>query len=190
MAFYKELGNFYTTDESRKLFQQRTIEWRQEDGIKKLDHPTRLDKARILGYKAKQGIIVVRVRLRKSKRLRPTIRKGRRSKHRRRKKVVNKNYRLIAEERVSKKYTNLEVLNSYYVFEDGKFKWYEVILVDKSHPSIKNDKDLRWIAQPQHTSRVFRGLTSAGKKSRGLTRKGKGAEKIRPSLASNLRRAH
>jgi len=37
------------------------------------------------------------------------------------------------------------------------------------------------IAQKQHHKRVFRGLTSAGKKIRGLRRKGRGAEKVRPS---------
>ncbi|MBI2670904.1 50S ribosomal protein L15e [Candidatus Woesearchaeota archaeon] len=190
MTFYSRLKDFYTSNEARKIYQQNAILWRQEPTIVKLEYPTRLDKARSLGYKAKQGIVVVRVRLRKSKRLRPTIRKGRRSKHRRRKKVINKNFRLIAEERVARKYTNMEVLNSYYVFEDGKYKWFEIILVDKNHPSIKADKTINWITKPQHTRRVFRGLTSAGKKSRGLLGKGKGREKIRPSLASNLRRAH
>jgi large subunit ribosomal protein L15e len=190
MTFYKQLSEFYTSDESRKLFQERIISWRQDPVMVKVEHPTRLDRARSLGYKAKQGIIVVRVRLRKSKRIRPTIRKGRKSKNRRRKKIVSKSYGTIAEERASSKYTNMEVLNSYYVFEDGKYKWIEVILVDKNSPVIKSDKNLNWISESQHTGRAHRGLTSAGKKSRGLLNKGKGAEKIRPSLASNKRRAH
>ncbi|MEK6974087.1 MAG: 50S ribosomal protein L15e [Nanoarchaeota archaeon] len=190
MGFYNRLGNFYNSEEARKLFQERLISWRQEDSIQEIEFPTRLDRARSLGYKAKQGIVIVRARIRKSRRIRPTIRKGRRSKHRRRKKVVNKSYRIIAEERVARKYTNMEVLNSYYVFADGKFKWFEVILVDKNHPSIKADKNLNWITKTKHTRRAFRGLTAAGKKSRGLLNKGKGAEKIRPSLAANQRRAH
>jgi len=45
----------------------------------------------------------------------------------------------IAEERAAKKYPNLEVLNSYYVTEDGSHKWYEVILVDPHHPVIRNE---------------------------------------------------
>ncbi len=92
-----------------------------------------------------------------------------------------KSLRLIAEERTARKFPNLEVLNSYWVGEDGRSKWFEVILVDPNSPSIKSDKDVNWITEPQHKRRVFRSLTSAGKKIRSLRHKGKGAEKVRPS---------
>jgi len=78
--------------------------------------------------------------------------------------------------RVARKFPNLEVLNSYYVADDGKHKWFEVILVDPDHPCIKNDSKMNWICYPANRGRVFRGLTSAGKRSRGLG-KGKGYEK-------------
>lgn len=90
-----------------------------------------------------------------------------------------KSIKRIAEERVARKYPNLEVLNSYWVWEDGKFKFYEVILVDPNQTSIKNDPSINWIGEKQHTRRVFRGLTSEGQKTRGLRSKGKGAEKVR-----------
>jgi len=77
-------------------------------------------------------------------------------------------------------------LNSYYVGEDGMHVWYEVIFVDPT--KVVKDKDLRWIVAPQHTRRVYRGKTSAGRKSRGLRNKGKGAEKVRPSGKANKRR--
>ncbi|MEN6573742.1 MAG: 50S ribosomal protein L15e, partial [Methanobacterium aggregans] len=51
--------------------------------------------------------------------------------------------------------------------------------VDPNSPSIKNDPKINWICEKQHTSRVFRGLTSEGKKTRGLRVKGKGSEKAR-----------
>ena len=90
--------------------------------------------------------------------------------------------------RATRKYPNLEVLNSYMLAEDGQHKWFEVILLDKSHPAIKKDKDVKWIAQPQHRKRALRGMTSAGKKSRGMKHKGKGAEKIRPSIRAKKTR--
>ena len=90
-----------------------------------------------------------------------------------------KSIQRIAEERVARRFPNLEVLNSYWVWEDGKFKFYEVILVDPNHPSIKKDPKINWICEQQHKGRVFRGLTSEGKKNRGLRSKGKGAEKVR-----------
>jgi large subunit ribosomal protein L15e len=92
-----------------------------------------------------------------------------------------KNIQRIAEERASRKFKNLRVLNSYWVGEDGSQKWHEVILVDPEHPAIENDDDLSWITESQHQSRAFRGLTSAGTQNRGLTFKGKGTEHTRPS---------
>ena len=90
-----------------------------------------------------------------------------------------KSIQRIAEERVAKNYPNLEVLNSYWVWADGKYKYYEVILVDPQSPSIVNDEKINWICSKKHTNRALRGLTSAGTKGRGLTSKGKGSEQAR-----------
>ena len=63
------------------------------------------------------------------------------------------------------------------------------ILIDPNHPSIINDKQLGWVAEgSSHRGRAYRGKTSAGKRGRGLHNKGKGAEKLRPSLKANLNR--
>ena len=167
----------------------RLIEWRQDDVTLRIERPTRIDRARSLGYKAKEGIVMVRQRIPVSSRMRESGVKGRRTKTQRRKKIVSKNYQQIAEERAAKKYVNLEVLNSYWVAEDGQDKWFEVIFIDKHHPAIIADKDLNWICQPQHEKRVFRGITSAARRSRGLMKKGKGAEKIRPSQRARDRMA-
>jgi large subunit ribosomal protein L15e len=93
----------------------------------------------------------------------------------------SKSLKLIGEERAGRKFPNCEVLNSYWVGEDGRSKWFEVILVDTSHPVIKSDERINWICQKQHHGRVFRSLTSAGKKVRSLRHRGIGAEKVRPS---------
>ena len=90
-----------------------------------------------------------------------------------------KSLRLIAEERAAKRFPNLEVLNSYWVGEDGRFKWFEIVMVDPVHPAIKADDGINWISEKTQKRRVFRGLTSAGKKMRGLHHKGKGSEKAR-----------
>ncbi|MEM2261866.1 MAG: 50S ribosomal protein L15e, partial [Ignisphaera sp.] len=58
--------------------------------------------------------------------------------------------------------------NSYYVGEDGLYKYYEVIMVDPSHPAILNDPDINWIANTSQRGRVFRGKTGAARKARGL----------------------
>lgn len=165
-----------------ELSRERLVEWRRQSVISRIEKPTRLDRARKLGYKAKQGFIMVRVRVRRGglRKVRPKA--GRRPKRMGVKKFKPaKSLKLIGEERVARKFPNLEVLNSYWVGEDGRSKWFEVIMVDPSHPVIKADKNINWICQKQHHRRVFRSLTSAGKKVRSLRRKGRGAEKFRPS---------
>jgi len=165
----------------KDLMKQRAIEWRRQRTIMRTERPTRLDKARKLGYKAKQGFIVVRVRIRRGvgRRRRPTT--GRRSKRMGVAKIKPaKSLKLIAEERAARKFPNLEVLNSYWVWEDGRNKWFEVLMVDPHHPVVKSDKNINWIGKEANKGRVFRGLTSAGKEVRGLRHKGRGAEKVRP----------
>jgi len=170
----------------KELQWNRMIEWRKQSTFIRIEHPTRLDRARSLGYKAKQGYVVVRARVRRGGLRKPAIRAGRRPKRRGISKItMSKSIQRIAEERTSKHYPNLEVLNSYWVAEDGKHKYYEVILVDPHHSVIKADPKINWICESQHTRRVERGLTSAGMRGRAMHKKGKGVEKARPS-----RRAH
>ena len=168
------------------IYRARLIKWRQEPVLVKVGKPLRLDRAKALGYKAKQGYFIVRVRLLRGGRTRPQIKKGRKTKHRGGRKIVGKNYQWIGEEKVQRKYHNCEVLGSYYVGEDGRYFWYEVILADRE--LVSKYPKMKWLKNPANKKRVFRGRTSAGRKSRGLRHKGKGTEKIRPSLRANERR--
>ncbi|MBI5391632.1 50S ribosomal protein L15e [Candidatus Woesearchaeota archaeon] len=164
------------------LERERQVTWRRESSIHRLDRPSNLIRARRLGYKAKEGIFVVRVRLKRGGKQRPMIVKGRRSRNFGQTFVMGKNFQWIAEERANKTYPNCEVLNSYYLSQDGFYNWFEVILVDPHHPAIKADSHYNFLSSGKNRGRVYRGLTSAGKKSRGLMYKGKGSEKHRPSL--------
>lgn len=182
---YKYMAEAWAKPEKsyvKELMRQRLIKWRRQSAIVRIEKPTRIDRARRLGYKAKQGFVIARVRVRRGGLRKKRPKAGRRPKRMGVKKYKPaKSMRLIGEERTGKKFPNLEVLNSYWVAEDGRSKWFEIIMVDPHHPAIKTDKEVNWIAQKQHHKRVFRGLTSAGKKIRGLRRKGRGAEKVRPS---------
>jgi len=170
---YKYATNILKNTESpdlKALAKQRKIAWRRQHAIVRVERPLRLTRARSLGYKAKQGFVVVRVRVRRGglRKTRPTG--GRRQRRLGVTKFVPaKSMKLIAEERAGKAYQTLEVLNSYWVGEDGQYKWFEVILVDPHHPSIQGDDDVNWICDRSQRGRVHRGLTSAGKKVRGLT---------------------
>lgn len=170
-----------------ELWRERLLQWRREPVTVRIDRPTRIDRARSLGYKAKKGFVLARQRVSRGGRMREQFKSGRRSKARRRVKVVGINYQQVAEQRAAKKFTNCEVLNSYWVSQDGKNYWYEVILVERDSPELLAMKEYKWVGRPGHKGRVFRGLTSAGKKSRGLRRKGKGTEKARPSQRAKKR---
>lgn len=165
---------------------QRMIDWRNSPVFVKLDKPLRLDRARNLGYKDKKGFVVVRIRVERGGHKRPRPNKGRRSKRLHIRKNLKMNYRWIAEQRVARKYNNMEVLNSYLIGKDGEHYFYEVILIDPQRPEIKNDKKLAWITKPANRNRVLRGLTSAAKKSRGLRKKSR-EMKVRPSIRARGR---
>ena len=173
----------------RDLMWQRLVDWRKQGTFVRVDKPLRLDRARALGYKAKPGFVIVRAKVRKGGLRKHRIKKGRRPKRKGILKItMRKNIQRIAEERTSKRYPNLEVLASYWVGEDGRHKWFEIMMVDPHHPVIMSDPQLNWICSPKHGDRAGRGLTPAGKKGRGLVRtKGMGVEKNRPSLRAHNR---
>jgi len=179
MGMYKYLREAWKkpTDSIIEVQRQRMISWRKQPVTLRIEHPTRIDRARSLGYKAKQGFIIVRQRVNRGGKMREDNLGGRRPKTSRLKKVLDKNYQTIAEERAARKYVNCEVLNSYLVGKDGKHAWFEVIMIDRCHPNITRDLHLRMVAAQR--GRVYRGLTSASRKSRGLRNKGFGAEKAR-----------
>jgi len=166
--------------------QMRMIEWRKEKNFLRVDKPLRPDRARSLGYKAKQGYVMVRARVRHGGLRKHRLKGGRKpSKMGISKITMAKSTQRIAEERTAKHFPNMEVLNSYWVGKDGKNHFYEIILVDPFHPAIMKDPKINWVGYPPHKRRVLRGRTSAGQKGRGLRYKGKGAEKVRPSIRAH-----
>ena len=194
MGAYKYLEELWRKKQSdlmNFIFRVRTWEYRQLPVITRVSHPSRPEKARKLGFKAKEGYVVYRVRVRRGGRKRP-VQKG----------IVSgkptsvginqlkptRNLRAKAEERVGRALGALRVLNSYWIAQDGTYKYYEVILADPSHNGIRNDPRINWICNPAHKHREMRGTTSAGKASRGLRVKGHRNAKTRPSRRANYRR--
>lgn len=161
----------------------RLIAWRAGESFVRVEKPLRLDRAHNLGYKAKQGFVIVRARVRRGGLRKKRFDGGRMpSKMGVAKITQKKSIQWIAEERTARRYPNMQVLNSYWVGEDGLHKYYEIILVDPHHPAIANDNQYNFLADPSNKKRVLRGKTSAGQKVRGLRAKGKGAEHVRPSV--------
>lgn len=191
-SFYSHIRDAWKDPDDGKLAElqwQRTQEWRDQGAVERVDRPTRLDRARSLGYKAKQGVVVARIAVRKGGARKQRFTAGRRSKRQGVTRITRrKNIQRVAEERATRKFPNLRVLNSYWVGEDGSQKWHEVIMIDPNHPAIQNDDDLGWICEDVHDGRALRGLTSAGQQNRGLGERGTGTEHTRPSLSSDRNR--
>jgi len=122
---------------------ERIVKWRKQNAVTRIDKPSRIQRARRLGYKAKQGIIVVRMRVGTGgmRKQRPTG--GRRPKHLGVTRIkADDNMKTVAERRVLERYPNMKLLGSYYIYKDGKHYWFEVILADPVHPRIMQDKEL------------------------------------------------
>merc|ERR1712018_388869 len=169
--YQQELWRKKQSDCMKYLLRIRTWHYRHLPAIHRAVTPTRPAKARQMGYKAKQGYSVFRVRVRRGcrKRLAPKgatygkpVNEG-----------VNqlkfqRRIQSVAEERAGKAMGGLRVVNSYWAAEDSTYKYYEVVMVDPQHKVIRRDADMQWITQPVHKHRECKGLTSAGKKSRGV----------------------
>ena len=162
------------------LARVRSWEYRQLPTIHRASRPTRPDKARNLGYKAKQGYVIYRVRVRRGSR-KKQLSATKNSKGANFGKPRNcginqhkwrRNCRSKAEERVGRAVGGLRVLNSYWVAQDSVYKFFEVILVDPHHKVIRTDPRINWLCNPVHKHRELRGLTAAGREgaaSRGAT---------------------
>merc|ERR1711879_846842 len=139
MGAYKYIQELYRKKQSdimRFLIRVRCWQYRQLSSVHRASRPTRPDKARRLGYRAKQGFIIYRVRIRRGGRKRP-VPKG-------------------------------CTYGKPKTHGINQLKFYEVILVDPFHKTIRRDPQIQWICTSKHKHRELRGLTSAGRSSRGL----------------------
>ena len=122
---------------------ERIVGWRKENAIVRIEKPSRIQRARRLGYKAKQGIIVIRMRVGTGGMRKQRPRAGRRPKHLGVTRIkADDSMKTVANRRVLQRYPNMKFLGSYFIYKDGKHYWYEVILADPQHPRIIQDKEL------------------------------------------------
>jgi large subunit ribosomal protein L15e len=195
MGAYKYLAELWRKKQSdvmRFLLRVRCWEYRQMPAIVRAQHASRPDKARRLGFKQKQGFAIFRVRVHRGGRKRRAPKgqvygKPKNAGINAKRRVVNQ--RSVAETRVGRRIGNLRVLNSYWVAQDALHKWYEVIMVDPFHKCIRDDPRINWICKAKNKHREMRGLTSAGRKYRGLHNKGSmKATKLTPSKKRSWKR--
>ncbi|KAH8926020.1 60S ribosomal protein L15-B, partial [Atractiella rhizophila] len=169
--YISELQKKKQSDVLRFLLRVRCWEYRQLNVIHRATRPSRPDKARRLGYKAKQGYLIYRVRVRRGNRKRQAAKGatyGKPTNQGVSQLKFQRSLRSVAEERVARRCGGLRVLNSYWINQDGVYKYFEVILVDPQHKAVRRDAKINWICDPVHKRRETRGLTSAGRQNRGI----------------------
>merc|ERR1739838_1167172 len=156
----------------RYLLRIRCWQYRQLTKVHRVPRSTRPDKARRLGYKNKQGYVIYRIAMRRGGRKRPVPKgapmcKPKTSSGVKQQKPV-RNLQSIAEERVGRRVLGLRILSSYWVGQDSTYKYFEVIMIDIHHKAITRDPKINWMCGNVQKHRELRGLTTAGKSSRGL----------------------
>jgi len=175
MGAYKYVSELYRKKQSdvmRYLLRIRCWQYRQLNRVHRCPRPTRPDRARRLGYKAKQGYVIYRVCMRRGGRKRPVAKGCPYGKPKTsgavKQQKPERNLQSIAEERAGRRLKGLRVLNSYWVAADSTFKYFEIIMVDPFHKAIRRDPKINWMCNPVQKHRELRGLTASGKSSRGI----------------------
>lgn len=188
MNSYKYINKTFRGEykERSQELKQRITVWRRQSPVERIQKPTNVARARELGYKAKQGVVMARVRVGRGLSHRRKIKAGRKPSKEGRYYAFRKSLQAVAEERAAARFSNCEVLNSYYVGEDGDYKFFEVVLLDATHPSVLSDPGYAGIVAQR--GRASRGLTSSGRKHRGLVNKGFGTTWNRPSVKAGQSR--
>jgi large subunit ribosomal protein L15e len=163
--------------ERNEQFRSKIISWRKQQALVQVERPSNLARARTLGYKAKQGYILVRIRVDKGRRTRQRPMGGRKHKNYHVFEQPGMSHQAIAEQRVNRKYRNMEVLNSYWIGEDGNYKYFEVILADPAKATVN-------VSSVMRQGKTFRGLTSSGG-TRSPSRKKRLNKKLRRKLIAD-----
>lgn len=110
----------------------RISSWRKQRTVERIKRSSDLPRARALGYKAKRGIFLARVRIRRGKRARDKPDQGRKPGRNVKRVPPGRPLEFYAMEKAGRRFPNLEPVNAYWVGEDGVFKYFEVILKDGS----------------------------------------------------------
>ncbi|XP_036602716.1 60S ribosomal protein L15-like [Trichosurus vulpecula] len=139
--------------------------YRQLSALHRTPWPTRPVKARRLGYRAKQGYVIYRIRVCRGGRKHPVLKGatyGKPVHHGVNQLKFSRSLQSVAEERAGCHCGALRVLSSYWVGEDSTYTFFEVILIDPFHKAIRRNPDTQWITKPVHKHKKMQGLTPAG----------------------------
>ncbi|OIO27400.1 hypothetical protein AUJ16_03620 [Candidatus Micrarchaeota archaeon CG1_02_60_51] len=112
-------------------YRKRVSAWRKGKTIQRVEKPLNPLRARELGYKAKKGFFVIRVRTKRGKRVRNSADLGRKPGKNRKRENPGKPWKWFAERKALRSHKNAELIGSYLAGEDGVYKFFEVLMRTK-----------------------------------------------------------
>ena len=129
----------------------------------------RPDEARRLGFKAKQGYVIYRIRVRHGGYKRPVPKGatfGKPVSHGVNQLQFARSLQSAAEERTGRHRGALRLLNPYWVGEESTYQFFEVILIDPFHTAIRRNPDPWWTTKPVHNHEEIRGWRLQAERAR------------------------
>lgn len=159
MGFYKYVQKTFQQEYAARspLYRQRLQQWRKGPSIARVEKPTNIARARVLGYRAKREFVIARVRVPRGKRRRSKPDQGRKPAKTRKYENPGKSWQWFAEQRAARRFPNLRVVNSYWVGEDGSAQYYEVIMLNPCSSKPKRKSKPAW-----RPSTVYAAQAKAG----------------------------
>ena len=131
MGASKYIRQSFTETQGSQIYKARLRVWRQGHSMERVEKPLNPARARELGYKAKPGYFVVRVKTKRGKRVRNRPAIGRKPGKNRKRENPGKPWQWFAEQKAMLKHKNAAVVGSYFVGADGERQYFEVILKTK-----------------------------------------------------------
>ncbi len=130
MGMYKYVRKSFAASMKKRsdAFKERVRKWRGGRTIVRADSPSNPVRAHELGYKATKDFVVARVRISHGKRRRRQADLGRKPAKNRKFVEPGRELKWFAEQKASRRFSNLDVVNSYLAGSDGQYKYFEVIL--------------------------------------------------------------
>ena len=114
--------------ERTRGYRDRISSWMDENTVARAERPTNPLRARSLGYKAKKGYAIARVRIAKGKRSRRRPDVGRKPGRNVKRVNPGKELKFYAIEKASRRFSNMTPINAYLAGENGQYKFFEIIL--------------------------------------------------------------
>ena len=130
MGMYKYVRKSFALSMKKRsdAFKARVRKWRGGKTVDRAENPSNPLRARELGYKATKDFVVAIVRISRGKRRRRQADLGRKPAKNRKFVEPGRELKWFAEQKASRRFSNLEVINSYLAGVDGQYKYFEVIL--------------------------------------------------------------